>query len=139
MPVYLTQFAYTAEAWSALVKHPEDRSRVLGQLLEEVGGKLVCFYYAFSDYDGVFIFEAAEEPASARRSRRRRWSPACASGWSPRSIRCARTRYPPRAARRRCCATTTRWTATPLTRSRGVISWPIRTRWRRSSRRRRAS
>ena len=65
MPTYMTQFAYTPEAWSALVKRPEDRSQVLGQLLESVGGKLICFYYAFSDYDGVFIFEAPDETAAA--------------------------------------------------------------------------
>ncbi|MGI8423641.1 MAG: GYD domain-containing protein [Chloroflexota bacterium] len=65
MPTYMTQFAYTPEAWSALVKRPEDRSRVLGQLLESVGGKLICFYYAFSDYDGVFIFEAPDETSAA--------------------------------------------------------------------------
>ena len=65
MPVYLTQFSYTPEAWSALVKRPEDRSKVLGQLLEQVGGKLLCFYYAFSDYDGVFIFEAPDVVAAA--------------------------------------------------------------------------
>ena len=65
MPTYMTQFAYTPEAWSALVKRPEDRSQVLGQLLESAGGKLLCFYYAFSDYDGVFIFEAPDETAAA--------------------------------------------------------------------------
>ncbi|MDQ3699681.1 MAG: GYD domain-containing protein [Chloroflexota bacterium] len=61
MPMYMTQFAYTPEAWAALVKHPEDRSKVLGRLLEEFGGRLICFYYAFSEYDGVFIFEAPDE------------------------------------------------------------------------------
>ncbi|HEU5319077.1 MAG TPA: GYD domain-containing protein [Chloroflexota bacterium] len=65
MPTYLTQFAYTPEAWSALVKRPEDRSEVLGELLHSIGGKLICFYYAFSDYDGVFIFEAPDETAAA--------------------------------------------------------------------------
>ncbi len=65
MPVYMTQFAYTPEAWSALVKRPEDRSQVLGQLLESVGGELICFYYAFSDYDGVFIFEVPDETTAA--------------------------------------------------------------------------
>ena len=65
MPTYMTQFAYTPEAWAALVKRPEDRSQVLGQLLESAGGKLLCFYYAFSDYDGVFIFEAPDETAAA--------------------------------------------------------------------------
>ena len=26
MPLYMTQFAYTQEAWAALVDNPEDRS-----------------------------------------------------------------------------------------------------------------
>jgi uncharacterized protein with GYD domain len=65
MPVYMTQFAYTTEAWSALLKRPEDRSKVLAQLLERFGGKLICFYYAFSEYDGIFIFEAPDETAAA--------------------------------------------------------------------------
>jgi uncharacterized protein with GYD domain len=65
MPVYMTQFAYTPEAWAALIRNPEDRSRVLGDHLEKVGGKLLCFYYAFSEYDGVAIFEAPDETAAA--------------------------------------------------------------------------
>ena len=64
MPVYMTQFAYTPEAWAALVKRPEDRSKVLGALLEQFGGRLICFYYAFSEYDGVAIFEAPDETAA---------------------------------------------------------------------------
>ena len=65
MPVYMTQFAYTPEAWAALVSRPEDRSKVLGELLERFGGRLICFYYAFSEYDGVAIFEAPDETAAA--------------------------------------------------------------------------
>jgi len=65
MPVYMTQFAYTPEAWAALVKRPEDRSKVLGSLLEQLGGRLICFYYAFSEYDGVAIFEAPDEETAA--------------------------------------------------------------------------
>ena len=65
MPVYMTQFAYTPEAWAALIRNPEDRSQVLGDHLEKVGGKLLCFYYAFSEYDGVAIFEAPDESAAA--------------------------------------------------------------------------
>jgi uncharacterized protein with GYD domain len=65
MPVYMTQFAYTPEAWAALLRHPEDRSRVLGEHLERVGGRLLCFYYAFSEYDGVAIFEAPDETTAA--------------------------------------------------------------------------
>ena len=65
MPVYMTQFAYTPEAWAALLRNPEDRSHVLGQHLERLGGRLICFYYAFSEYDGVAIFEAPDETTAA--------------------------------------------------------------------------
>jgi uncharacterized protein with GYD domain len=65
MAVYMTQFAYTPEAWAALLKHPEDRSRVLGEHLERMGGRLICFYYAFSEYDGIAIFEAPDETTAA--------------------------------------------------------------------------
>ena len=37
----------------------------MGQLLEEVGGRLLCFFYAFSEYDGVAIFEAPDETTAA--------------------------------------------------------------------------
>jgi len=40
MPVYMTQFAYTPEAWAALLRSPEDRSRVLGEHLDRLGGQL---------------------------------------------------------------------------------------------------
>lgn len=65
MPTFMTQFSYTTEAWAALVKRPEDRGKVMGQLLEQVGGRLICFYYAFSEYDGVAIFEAPDETTAA--------------------------------------------------------------------------
>jgi uncharacterized protein with GYD domain len=45
MPLYKTQFAYTSEAWKALVKKPEDRGKVFGELVEKMGGRLVSMYY----------------------------------------------------------------------------------------------
>jgi uncharacterized protein with GYD domain len=65
MPVFMTQFAYTPEAWAALAKRPEDRSQVLSAWIQQFGGRLICFYYAFGEYDGVFIFEAPDETAAA--------------------------------------------------------------------------
>jgi uncharacterized protein with GYD domain len=61
MPLYMTQFAYTPDAWAALTKKPEDRSETLRNLLERLGGQLHSFYYSFGEYDGVFIFEAPDE------------------------------------------------------------------------------
>jgi uncharacterized protein with GYD domain len=67
MPLYMTQFSYTSEAWAALARNPEDRSAVLTELIENLGGRMVSFYYSFGEYDGVFIYEAPDEstPAAA--------------------------------------------------------------------------
>ena len=65
MPLYMTQFAYTTEAWNALSQNPEDRSEVLGGLLENMGGRMLSFYFSFGEYDGVFIWEAPDEGTAA--------------------------------------------------------------------------
>ena len=65
MPLYMTQFSYTSEAWAALARNPEDRSTVLGELIENLGGRLIAFYYSFGEYDGVFIYEAPDESTAA--------------------------------------------------------------------------
>jgi len=61
MPLYMTQFAYTSEAWAALVKKPQNREEVLRALIEKLGGRMVSFYYAFGEYDGVFVSEMPDE------------------------------------------------------------------------------
>jgi uncharacterized protein with GYD domain len=65
MPLYMSQFAYTAEAWAALAQNPEDRSEAVRGLMESFGGRLVSFYNSFGDYDGVIIFEAPDERTAA--------------------------------------------------------------------------
>lgn len=64
MSLYMFQFAYTPEAWSGLIKNPEDRSKVGRELLEKAGCRLISFYYAFGEYDGLAIFEAPDETAA---------------------------------------------------------------------------
>ena len=61
MALYMTQFAYTTEAWTTLTKNPQDRSKPLGELLQKSGGRLTGLYYCFGEYDGVFLFEASED------------------------------------------------------------------------------
>ncbi|CAN5797770.1 GYD domain-containing protein [soil metagenome] len=65
MPLYMTQFAYTPEAWTALVRSPEDRSEAVGRLLESMGGRLLSYYNSFGEYDGVIIFEAPDDNTAA--------------------------------------------------------------------------
>jgi len=60
MPLYMTQFAYTPEAWAALVDNPEDRSAPVRELVESMGGQLIGWYLSFGDYDGVLIYEAPD-------------------------------------------------------------------------------
>ncbi len=57
MPLYMTQFSYTKEAWAALTKKPEDRGAVFSKLVEAFGGRLLNIYYCMGDYDGVVIYE----------------------------------------------------------------------------------
>ena len=65
MPLYMTQFSYTAEAWKALVKKPEDRAVVFAKHAEKLGGRMVSLYYCMGDYDGLVIYEAPDEKTAA--------------------------------------------------------------------------
>jgi uncharacterized protein with GYD domain len=61
MPHYMTQFAYTQEAWATLAETPEDRSAPVSELLETMGGRLVSWYLSFGEYDGLAIYEAPDD------------------------------------------------------------------------------
>ena len=60
MPLYMTQFAYTTEAWAALVDSPEDRSAPVRELVEAMGGRLIGWYLSMGEYDGLLIYEAPD-------------------------------------------------------------------------------
>ena len=60
MPIYMTQFSYTPEAWAALVKNPEDRRAPLEAMYKKLGGRLICLYYSFGEYDGFVIGESPD-------------------------------------------------------------------------------
>jgi|SRR5918994_7779572 uncharacterized protein with GYD domain len=64
MPLYMTQFAYTKDAWATLAHDPEDKSVAVGELLEAGGGRLVSWYLSFGEYDGLFIYEAPDDAAA---------------------------------------------------------------------------
>ena len=64
MALYMTQFSYTGEAWTALAKQPADRRAGLQTLFDRLGGRLIELYYSFGDYDGVVLFEAPDDTAA---------------------------------------------------------------------------
>ena len=65
MPVYLQRFSYTADAVRALVDRPEDRSAAAREVAETLGGKLLGFWLAFGEFDGVFLVEAPDNASAA--------------------------------------------------------------------------
>lgn len=65
MPLYMTQFSYTPEAWAALAKNPENRSVAVKALFEKVGGRLIGMYYSFGEHDGVIIGESPDNVGQA--------------------------------------------------------------------------
>jgi uncharacterized protein with GYD domain len=61
MSLYMVQFAYTAEGWTAFTKHPEDRTAAVKSLADKSGCKFEAIYYSFGEYDGHVIVEAPDE------------------------------------------------------------------------------
>jgi uncharacterized protein with GYD domain len=65
MARYLVQAAYTSDAWAALVREPQDRTKPVRTMVEQVGGHLESFYVTFGDYDVVSIVELPDNIAAA--------------------------------------------------------------------------
>ncbi len=61
MPHYLGQFTYHRKTWAALMKQPEDRAEVVARSMAHVDARLIGFYYCHGKYDGLMIFEAADD------------------------------------------------------------------------------
>lgn len=65
MALAMIQFCYKSDTVGNLIKNPEDRSAAVGKLIEQLGGKMVSFYYAFGDYDGLIIAELPDNASIA--------------------------------------------------------------------------
>ncbi len=65
MPYYLVQVAYTAEAWAAMVKKPQNRLDAVRPVIQKLGGKLESGWLAFGDYDIVAICEMPNNVSAA--------------------------------------------------------------------------
>jgi uncharacterized protein with GYD domain len=65
MAHYLIQASYNRQAIADLVRIPEDRSAPIKAMVENLGGKLEAFYFAFGDYDVVAIAELPDNVTMA--------------------------------------------------------------------------
>ncbi len=57
MAHYLMQFAYTPEAWAAVVKEPHDRIEKVRKAFKNLGGDITQAYFSFGQYDLVCVAE----------------------------------------------------------------------------------
>ena len=65
MPLYLTQVAYTQEAWQAMLNHPQDRIDAVRPAIAKLGGNVISGYFAFGDYDVVVITDMPDNVSAA--------------------------------------------------------------------------
>ena len=65
MALYLFQGAYTTETLATLAKNPQDRSIPVRELVQQLGGRLIDFYYSFGEYDVVGIGELPDDSAAS--------------------------------------------------------------------------
>ena len=65
MPQFLTQVAYTDQAWQSLVSNPQNRFDALRPVFEKLGGRIINAWFAFGDYDVVLISELPDNVSAA--------------------------------------------------------------------------
>ncbi len=57
MSLFLTQAAYTPEAWKMMINNPQDRTEIIRPAVEKLGGKIHNFWFAFGEYDVIALTE----------------------------------------------------------------------------------
>jgi uncharacterized protein with GYD domain len=65
MAYYLVQIAYTPESLATQIRNPQSVVERSGALIESLGGKLLCTYYAFGEYDLVQIVDMPDNVSAA--------------------------------------------------------------------------
>jgi len=63
--MFLFHGCYTSAAIAAMVQKPEDRSVVVRELIESLGGKSEGFWLAFGEYDFVGIAQLPDAQTAA--------------------------------------------------------------------------
>ncbi|HEY7087244.1 MAG TPA: GYD domain-containing protein [Tepidisphaeraceae bacterium] len=81
MPYFLLQVGYTPEAWAAMVKKPQDRSKAVQGPIEALGGAMERFWMSFGDYDIVGVVQMPDNVSAAA------FSMAVAAGGACRSVK----------------------------------------------------
>ncbi len=65
MPSYLVQVSYSAEALAAMIKKPHNRAEAVRKPIENLGGKIIGFWFSFGEYDVAAIAEMPDNVSAA--------------------------------------------------------------------------
>jgi uncharacterized protein with GYD domain len=65
MAHFLIQIGYTPEAWSAMLKNPQDRSKAVEGVIKALGGSMERFWLSFGDYDIVGVVQMPDSVSAA--------------------------------------------------------------------------
>ena len=66
MPAYLVQFSYTPRSIRSLVDKPDaDHAGEAAAMVASLGGKLLGYWYAFGNSDGVVLMEGPDNSVAA--------------------------------------------------------------------------
>lgn len=65
MAEYLLQLSYTAPAWAAMLKKPENRAEAVRKSIEKLGGTIKGFWMSFGDHDIIGILEMPDNISAA--------------------------------------------------------------------------
>jgi uncharacterized protein with GYD domain len=63
--MYLGRVSYTADAAKAMVGNPQDRSKAAAEVAASLGAKMTGFWFAFGEFDVVFLMEAPDNATAA--------------------------------------------------------------------------
>ena len=63
MPLYMAQFAYTSEAWTAFTKNPENRTAAVQALAQKAGCRMEALYYSLGQGQQYLLTTALTETA----------------------------------------------------------------------------
>src|ERR1019366_6610280 len=65
MPLYLFQGSYTAAAWAALVKKPQNRIRTIENAVKKMGGSVEGGWLSFGEYDYAVVCKLPNNVSAA--------------------------------------------------------------------------
>jgi uncharacterized protein with GYD domain len=65
MPHYLYRWQWKDASTKAMTDTPQDRTGPAREVVEGFGGKMLCYYFAFGDTDGIAICDFPDNATAA--------------------------------------------------------------------------